>query len=59
MSGSTTYNVQIPTDPTEWGVLLICAAAVIGMLTADQLAAVTAVFGFASAIAPLLIAGRR
>lgn len=59
MTTSHPYNDQIPTDPTLWAVLLLCVAAVIGRLTSDQVDAVTAVFGFATTITPLLAGERR
>jgi hypothetical protein len=59
MTGSTTHNGQIPTDPTTLAGLLLFAAAVIGQLTPEQADALTQVFGFAGTIAPYLPRGGR
>jgi hypothetical protein len=59
MSGTATYNDQIPTDPTQLAVLLLFAAAAVGQLTPDQTETVTAVFSFAATIVPFLPRGGR
>lgn len=59
MSETCSNNDRIPTDPTQLGVLLLLAAAVVGQLNPDQTEAVTAVFGFAATVVPFLPRGGR
>ncbi|MDX2986528.1 hypothetical protein [Streptomyces caniscabiei] len=54
MSGTTSHNGQIPTEPTQLVGLLLFVAAVVGQLSPEQADAVSAVFGFATVIAPFL-----
>jgi hypothetical protein len=59
MSGTTSYNGQIPTDPTQLAGLLLFAAAVVGQLSPDQTETLTAVFGLAATVVPFLPRGGR
>lgn len=59
MAASMPENGQIPTDPTQLVGLLLLAAAVVGRLDSEQVAAVTAVFGFATTVVPFLPRGGR
>lgn len=59
MSENVRYNDRIPTDPTQLVALLLLATAVIGQLTPEQAGAVSAVFGFATTIAPFPPRGGR
>ena len=59
MSETCSNNDRIPTEPTQLGVLLLLAAAVVGHMNSEQVAAVTAVFGFATTVVPFLPRGGR
>ncbi len=59
MSENALNNDRFPTDPTQLVALLLLAAAVIGQLTPEQAGAVSAVFGFATTIAPFPPRGGR
>ena len=59
MSRTTSYNGQIPTDPTHLVGLLLLAAAVVGQLNPEQVDAVSAVFSFATVVVPFLTRGGR
>lgn len=54
LSNNALNNDRFPTDPTQLLALLLLAAAVISQLTPDQTQTLTAVFGLAGALAPLL-----
>lgn len=59
MSQIYANNDRFPTDPTHLASLLVLAAAIVGQLSPEQADAVSAVFGFATVIAPFLPRGGR
>lgn len=59
LSETTHHNDRFPTGPTQLAGLLLLATALVSQLTPDQAQTLTAVFGLAGTLAPLLPAGRR
>jgi hypothetical protein len=59
LSNNAHHNDRFPTDPTQLLALLLLAAAVISQLTPEQAGALSAVFGFATTIAPFPPRGGR
>jgi hypothetical protein len=59
MTGTTTQNGQIPTDPTQLAGLLLLAVAVTSQLTPEQADALIQMCGLAATVVPFLPRGGR
>lgn len=58
MTTSSSYNDQIPTDPSTWAVLFIAVLA-FGRLNHEQATALSDLLRTISDLAPFLLLGRR